>query len=761
MKLHGSLWRGAAVALLFLLLINTSGFSQSDSQSDTQAELQAAPPGWKIETIDDGHIIAELGQRSLAYGPDGVPHVAYGADHLYHAYRAGGNWIIDLVDSTPQVGKNASIAVDSLGHVYITYYDELNQNLKYATNWQGWWEVSTLASNGNVGSISFIFASWGGDGPEVNVGYLDSTGYNVWFTYLGAETSGFWAAHEVIDGPLSPINFSMTMWGVQPRFSIYAGGSIYYGYYGNGAWQQEQVDSGLCSSVTAIAVDSAGTPYIPISYRVGTDFWETYLAYKGPSGWVYPTQEDPSSLILTYGYPPPDAISMSYDPGFDQVFLAMQLPPNYESSNSSLVIMRGLKHIWEVGKTYPNLLTNVPGDRFPAISVELSVPDLKAGVAYLYGGALQYQFLSSMNDTAWNNSISPVDTSSDIGKCAVARVDNTGNVHLMYYRSDTGELLYKVSTATGWSITHTITNPGEWATCNSFAQPGMDLDSNGKPQIAFVNFDHQLIYSKWSCVGRDCFTHSVVDTGLDFGLDGSAAIAMVTGDKPYILYHKNRILTLAYDLAPAVLDWTIGAVPGATTTYGGISLETDNDSRLHAGFVYDVMDDPYYARFGFGGNIWSGLTILDSTNYAMYSVSLAVSPKSNTPQVAYVNNLDQLILTAYSCPTICFWLPNTIDAPPDEAGTLGVPSLIIDSSGHRLLAYDYHSPQQGINGLKFMKIEGAVKTSQIIETISRVDSISLALRPGNVPVIAYHVPAFGQIKVAWGPVSVFLPLIRR
>jgi hypothetical protein len=50
----------------------------------------------------------------------------------------------------------------------------------------------------------------------------------------------------------------------------------------------------------------------------------------------------------------------------------------------------------------------------------------------------------------------------------------------------------------------------------------------------------------------------------------------------------------------------------------------------------------------------------------------------------------------------------------------------------------------------------------MIDTTSAwVDFTSIALRPGDVPVIAYHVPALGQIKVAWGPQSVFLPLIRR
>lgn len=756
MKFHSRIWRGAVLALLFLLLTSSIGFSQSDTQGEIQAELQALPPGWKIETIDDGRIIAELGQNSLAYGPGGVPHVAYGGDHLYHAYRAGGEWGIQLVDSSPQVGKNASIAVDSLGHVYITYYDELNQDLKYATNWKGWWEYLTLASPGNVGTKSFVFAIMGEgqQGPDVYVGYLDTSTHKVMFIYSEEAMMGYWSGPEIISGNLNVTNFAMTMRGYQAFVSLASGGNIYYATSTNWAGI-ELVDEG--QSVTAIAVTDDSTPYIPITYHDSYWGWITYLAYRENGIWVSPTQANPYNLIFSLDSDLlPEALSIRADG--NAVYVAMQLPGS-STYYHDLYIAHGAKEIY-LGDSY-TVQANAGGNIFPAVAASLDTIDLQAGVIYLNGNLLEYQFLPSMTNT-WSKNISPVDTSSDFGKCAVVKTDNSGKLHLMYYRSDTGALLYKYSTPTGWSTARTITNSGEWATCNSLARPGMDLDSLGRPVFVYVNFDHQLIFKDRNCVGRDCLSNHVVDTGLNSGLDGSASIAMGNGDSPFILYHKNQTLTLAYDLTPATLNWTINPVPGAPTTYGGISLETDNDGRLHAGFVYDVMDYPYYARFD--GNVWSGLKELDSDNYTMDPVRVAVSPKTNTPQVAYANNFDQLVITAYTqLPnTTWVWLPSIIDTPPDGAGSLGNPAFAINTNGARLLAYDYSSPQQGINGLKFMKIEGAVKSPQIIETTpGRLDSTSIALRPGDVPVIAYHLPALGSVKVAWGPNNIYLPLIKR
>ena len=44
-----------------------------------------------------------------------------------------------------------SIAVDSGGKVHISYYDDTNAALKYATNTTGAWVTTTVDNSGDVG----------------------------------------------------------------------------------------------------------------------------------------------------------------------------------------------------------------------------------------------------------------------------------------------------------------------------------------------------------------------------------------------------------------------------------------------------------------------------------------------------------------------------------------------------------------------------------------------------------------------------------
>ena len=67
------------------------------------------------------------------------PHVAYwdgeyqGEPHdLDYASYDGSNWIVETVDSAGDVGRNASLALDSHGLPHISYYDQTHTTLKYA-----------------------------------------------------------------------------------------------------------------------------------------------------------------------------------------------------------------------------------------------------------------------------------------------------------------------------------------------------------------------------------------------------------------------------------------------------------------------------------------------------------------------------------------------------------------------------------------------------------------------------------------------------
>jgi len=106
----------------------------------------AAHAGWTIQGADTPEVFDYLESRSIAIDSAGHPHIAYGKDHLYHAYYNGTQWIYETLDESSGTGLFASIAIDSNGRIHISYCDETDQSLKYATNANvlGVWQTVTI-----------------------------------------------------------------------------------------------------------------------------------------------------------------------------------------------------------------------------------------------------------------------------------------------------------------------------------------------------------------------------------------------------------------------------------------------------------------------------------------------------------------------------------------------------------------------------------------------------------------------------------------
>src|SRR3990172_3793032 len=72
------------------------------------------------------------------------------------ANSAFGAWGTATVDSTGDTGKYTSIAVGTSGAAYISYYDNDNLALKYATNVSGAWGTTTVDNTGDTGAYTSI-----------------------------------------------------------------------------------------------------------------------------------------------------------------------------------------------------------------------------------------------------------------------------------------------------------------------------------------------------------------------------------------------------------------------------------------------------------------------------------------------------------------------------------------------------------------------------------------------------------------------------
>ncbi len=127
----------------------------------------AAATGWFIQIVDratqSGCDLNELGyDTSLDFGPGNVPHISYydesNGDLKYATWQqyadGTGHWLIQRVDTKGKVGKDTSIDVS--GNVYISYYDDSNKDLKFAYNSAGYWQYE-VADNGGGSSRESSF----------------------------------------------------------------------------------------------------------------------------------------------------------------------------------------------------------------------------------------------------------------------------------------------------------------------------------------------------------------------------------------------------------------------------------------------------------------------------------------------------------------------------------------------------------------------------------------------------------------------------
>jgi PKD repeat protein len=243
---------------------------------------------WQIETVDDSP--NNVGRHtSLALDTSGRPHVSYRDDTdtaLKYAYYvgAGGNcgpasdWQCDTVDSSGNVGRATSLALDAAGNPHISYYNITNADLKYAyyvgaggnCGPASDWQCDTVDSSGNVGRYSSLALDTSG---QPHISYRDSTNNDLKYAhYIGAGGNC---------GPASD-------------------------------WQCDAIDStGDVGQDSSLALDAADFPHI--AYRDATNADLKYAYYVGAGGNCGPSTDWQCDAVENVTDTPPPDTSLALD----------------------------------------------------------------------------------------------------------------------------------------------------------------------------------------------------------------------------------------------------------------------------------------------------------------------------------------------------------------------------------------------------------------------------------------------------------------
>ncbi len=203
----------------------------------------------------------------------------------------GVDWSVTTVDASGDVGSWSSVTIDHMGRVHISYFDETNDNLKYAY-WSGdTWNSETVDSEGNIGWDTSIVLD-ANDYPHIS--YRDNTNTSLKYAKW---TGSSWSI-ETVDSDGDVGRFTSLALDTQDHphigYQDMTNRNLKYAHSTGSTWHIETIDNqGNVGQWVSLTLDSNNYPHL--SYY---DVTNRFLKYAVYSATLQQTQT--SSLKNTY-----------------------------------------------------------------------------------------------------------------------------------------------------------------------------------------------------------------------------------------------------------------------------------------------------------------------------------------------------------------------------------------------------------------------------------------------------------------------------
>ena len=138
--------RFAFLVVLPLVFLVIAG--RQSSAAGTASEAGIPPrrlPVWRSEVAAPGVALADQG---MALDPHGRPHLVYGRNRLFHAWRDGESWHVETVDPDGGALTGSVIAIDDAGIITIVAYTEASHLRRHLVAYSrapgGEWQTSPI-----------------------------------------------------------------------------------------------------------------------------------------------------------------------------------------------------------------------------------------------------------------------------------------------------------------------------------------------------------------------------------------------------------------------------------------------------------------------------------------------------------------------------------------------------------------------------------------------------------------------------------------
>lgn len=712
----------ALIALIGLARINT-GNAQAFSP-----EVLTGP--WTTEFVDHpARAFDNLNSRALAFDSTGHPHIAYGGDHLYHAWHNGSIWQIETVDTNWGVGRFASIAINtssSPNGIHIAYFDARYDNLKYAWKNGASWSITSPATHGELGQHCSLALDPISHQPRIS--YYDSTNTNL-FCVIGTCSGGSctWSGAQVdAVGDVGQFSSITTEAGkVHIAYRDATNLALKYVYW-DGSWHAPETaySCGSCDGGWYASIVINSILERPTVAHYDTEQNAIVLTYRSGAVWI----SDSTSLATT----PSSITLLDADGAFKVIVGANNWIKDY---------------VYEVGWGTP---VNMMSGQIVYGSAAADGPVFgQVCVAYhgfepagSGGNPLRYFCDSSVPV--------PVDYSGLLGLYGNAlALDSAGQPQVGYHDLGYDRPKYARKLASGAWTTGIL--PGELHAGNGTS---LALDAQGHPHMTYSNSAQQLRYAHQE---GGVWQIDTVATSVwpDWG-DGRTSIVLEpsTG-QPRIAFTKYTTPLLNY--ASYTSTW------GISTTTGGQGIEPslalDSGSRSHIA-CYDSALNALMHVFCVAPPgqrcTWDSEVVTTPFGW-MNPPSIAFGPGGTQPAIAYYDSANHdLIFAGRVTSPFIGWIPITVDSDGDVGQQ---PSMAFDQLGQPHISY-YDATNRA---LKRAWRVGSTWSTQIVDSEGDVGrGSSLRIDPCGFPQITYYDDTNRTLKYATigsGCHQVFLPVI--